>query len=404
MNIIERKLAEITPYEHNPRKNDEAVEKVAASISEFGFKQPIVVDRDGVIIVGHTRYKAAQELGLETVPVLVADDLDEEKAKAYRLADNKTNEFAEWDIEMLDAELFDIGNIDMAQFGFDVGSLNMENLPTEEVDMPEEVDTRCKIGDLWKLGGHRLICGDSTDIVVIGELMDGAIADIAITSPPYNADHMDVPFSKERGGGTQKATQKKYIADNDKRTDEEYFDFLCSNIDILLENASEVFYNIGVGAGSKVAITRLLNQYQNQFKDLMYWVKDNPMPVIVESVISSAVELIICLGKNGTRSFNHFSDRLFHGVISGHSASSSNEYADIHKATFPVYLPAEIIKRFTPNNGSVIDCFGGTGTTLIACEQLNRICYMAELDPRYCDVIIERWEKYTGQKAELING
>ena len=119
MKVIDKKLTEITPYAQNPRKNDEAVDKVAASIQEFGFKQPIVVDKDGTIIVGHTRYKAAQKLGLETVPVLVADDLTEEQAKAYRLADNKTNEFAEWDFELLDLELFDIDDIDMERFGFD---------------------------------------------------------------------------------------------------------------------------------------------------------------------------------------------------------------------------------------------------------------------------------------------
>lgn len=128
------------------------------------------------------------------------------------------------------------------------------------------------------------------------------------------------------------------------------------------------------------------------------------MPVIREDVISSSIELIIAFGKNNTRSFKHFNDRYFHGVVAGISASSTNEYADIHKATFPVYFPAEIIKRFTPESGIVIDCFGGTGTTMIACDQLGRKCYMMELEPTYCDVIIDRWEQYTGQKAVLING
>lgn len=214
---------------------------------------------------------------------------------------------------------------------------------------------------------------------------------------------MDVAFSDERGGGIQKGTQKKYLNDDDEKTEEEYLDFLYSNLDILLMFSDEVFYNIGVGAGSKTAIAELLKHYKEQFKDLMYWEKENPIPVIVESVISSAVELIICLGKNGTRSFNHFKDRLFHGVIKGMSASTSNKYAGVHKATFPVYLPSEIITRFTEEGGSVLDCFGGTGTTLIACEQLNRVCYMSELEPTYCDIIIDRWETLTGEKAILIN-
>ena len=163
-----------------------------------------------------------------------------------------------------------------------------------------------------------------------------------------------------------------------------------------------MFYNLGVAAGSKKAIARLLYKYAERFKDLIYWEKENPLPIIQQSVISSAVELIICFGMSGTRSFNHFSDRLFHGVIHGHSAST-NEYADIHKATFPTYLPAEVVQRFTDPGGTVYDCFGGTGTTMIACEQLGRKCYMMEIEPVYCDTIIDRWEKFTGGKAKLIN-
>ena len=254
------------------------------------------------------------------------------------------------------------------------------------------------------LGNHKLICGDSTDVSVYEELLCDERVEICVTSPPYNAGHMDVALSEERGGGFNKSTQKKYLNDDDVQTEDEYFDFICSNIDALLMFCEEIFYNIGVGAGSKTTIARLLNRYTANFKDIMYWEKENPMPVIIESVLSSSVELIICLGENGSRSFNHFNDRMFHGVIHGLSAATSNEYADIHKATFPVYLPSEIIQRFSTPNGTVLDCFGGTGTTMIACEQLGRKCFMIELEPRYCDVIIDRWEQFTGGKAVRING
>ena len=247
------------------------------------------------------------------------------------------------------------------------------------------------------------MCGDATSADDFRRLMCGNVADIVITSPPYNTGHMDVALSDERGGGFNKATQKKYINDDDKRTDEEYCEFLNTNIGLLLENAEEVFYNIGVVSGSKNAIANILWVFAEQFKDLLYWEKENPMPIIQENCIASAVELIIALGNNGTRSFNSFNDRMFHGVIKGQSASS-NKYADIHKATFPVYLPSEIIERFTKKDGSVIDCFCGTGTTLIACEQLGRRCYGIEIEPKYVDVIIERWENLTGQKAVLIDG
>jgi DNA modification methylase len=293
----------------------------------------------------------------------------------------------------------------MAALGFE-DLVEEEPVIVEEDDVPEvdeEAEPITKPGDVWQLGRHRLICGDSTDSNTFDKIMCGEKAEIAFTSPPYNADHLDVPNSKSRGGGTQKSTQKKYLADNDKRTDDEYFDFLRSNIELLIENADEVFYNIGVAAGSKRTITSILYYFVDKFKELLYWQKQNPMPVISENVISSSTELIIAFGDNNSRAFNHFNDRLFHGVISGLSASTTNEYADIHKATFPIYLPLEIITRFTSPNGIVIDCFGGTGTTLIACEQTNRTCRMIELDPRYCDVIIKRWETFTGEKAVLIN-
>ena len=393
-------LSEIIPYENNPRINDEAVGDVVESIKQCENLDPIEIDENNVILAGHTRLKALQELGYTETECIRYSGLTEEQKKKYRLLSNKTGEKAEWDLEKLKIELADLdfGDFD---FGFYLPE-DKEKVEIVEVELPEEVETRCKLGDVWQLGEHRLICGDSTDSAVIDRLMDGVKADISITSPPYNAGHMDVPKSESRGGGTQKSTQKKYLLDNDKRTDDEYFDFLCENINILLTYSDEVFYNIGVASGSKTAITRLLNKYANQFKELIYWVKENPMPVIVESVISSATELIMCFGENGTRSFNHFNDRMFHGVISGMSASTYNKYADIHKATFPVYLPSEIIKRFTPDNGSVLDCFGGTGTTMIACEQLKRKCYMCELDPHYCDVIIQRWENFTGKEAVLI--
>lgn len=281
-----------------------------------------------------------------------------------------------------------------------------DNHHAQEDDFDEnsdEIHVRCKPGDIWELGEHRLMCGDSVDLQQVKALMGGARADMVFTSPPYNAGHLDVRKSISRGGGVQESTKKKYLTDNDQKPDEEYQAFLIQNISVLLECAKEVFYNIGIGRGSKKAVAKLLWEYRDKFKELMYWVKDNPMPVIAKGVVSSATELIICFGNNGTRSFSCFDDRLFHGVVYGHSAACENQYADIHKATFPVYLPSEFISRFTPIGGSVLDCFGGTGTTLIAAEQLGRKCYTMEIDPHYCDVIIARWEKLTGKTAVKVN-
>lgn len=397
---------DLRPYENNAKiHTDEQIEQIRKSIEEFGFNDPIALWHDNEVIEGHGRLIAVMGMDdIKTVPVVRLDDLTDEQRRAYMLVHNKLTINTDFDLDVLGVELDDIYDFDMSEFGFDV-DIDEEPAETTEDDYdPSNAETRCNTGDIWQLGNHRLICGDSIDTDVFERLMDGCRADICITSPPYNASHMDVNASKERGGGVQKSTQKKYINDDDKQSDAEYFDFLCANIDVLLVYAKEIFYNIGVGAGSKKAIAELLYRYSDQFKELMYWQKENPMPVIVESVISSAVELIICLGENGTRSFNYFNDRMFHGVISGLSASTSNKYADVHKATFPIYLPSEIITRFTNRGGAVIDCFGGTGTTLIACEQLDRKCYMVELEPLYCDIIIDRWETLTGKKAVLLNG
>src|SRR5574344_2663891 len=190
MEIITRKLSEIKPYEKNPRKNDAAVEFVMNSIKEFGFKVPIVIDKDGVIVAGHTRYKASKKLKLTEVPCIIADDLTPEQIKAYRLADNRVAEKSEWDIDLLSGELDDILNIDMTQFDFDLSLGDEEESEVVEddfdVELPEE--PKAKLGDIYQLGNHRLMCGDSTSITDVEKLMNGNKADMVFTDPPYNLE------------------------------------------------------------------------------------------------------------------------------------------------------------------------------------------------------------------------
>ena len=175
MNIIEKDINEIIPYINNPRRNDAAVDKVAASIKEFGWKVPCVITTDNVIVTGHTRIRAAKKLGIDKIPCIIADDLTEAQIKAYRIADNKVTEFAEWDLEKLEIEFESLGDFDLGEFGFEFELDEEEEDPEiEEDEIPEKVDTRCKLGDLWILGEHRLICGDCTDINVVEKLMGGA--------------------------------------------------------------------------------------------------------------------------------------------------------------------------------------------------------------------------------------
>lgn len=399
------KIGDIIPYKKNPRKNNDSVDDVANSIRDFGYLQPIVVDRNNVVIVGHTRLKALQKLGRTEVEVVVADDLDDKQADAYRIADNKVGEKSIWDDELLSQEIQRLqDDIDMTQYGFsdeDVQSLiasadEEDTQPSEDVIPNAPTEAVSKRGQIYQLGRHRLMCGDSTSAEDIIKLMAGTRADITFTSPPYNANTLD---SNEKISDSH--THKKYLNDDDDVSDEEYQAFIERNMDLILEHSKEVFYNIGVAKGSKRTVIRLLNDYIDEFKDFIYWMKTNPTPHIDKHTISSATELIMAFSKDsGSRKFHHRFG-FFNGVISGVNAMPQ-DYASIHKATFPLYLPTEIINRFTDEGATVLDCFGGTGTTLIACEDTNRICYMMEIEPIYVDVIIQRWEARTGQKAQLL--
>lgn len=408
--IVERDPKSFAFHPSNPRDHsDESVARLAESIQEdplyFRGRPILLSDRTGelVVIGGEGRTRAAILLGLDSVPSVVFHGLTEEDEVRIMQKDNSHT--GKWDDAKLAEMAAKWGDVKMKNWAPDVKWKAKGRLVTEDdYNDNEKPAPKCKRGDIWKLGNHRLMCGDSTKREDVEKLTDGVVIDLCFTSPPYNSNHLDIPLFEERGGGIQKCTQKKYLTDNDNRTDEEYQNFLESNIRIMIDCCNEVFYNIGVGAGSKRSIIKLLNTFIESFKDFLYWEKTNPMPVIAKGVISSSTELIIAFGKNNSRGFLHFDNRLFHGVINGQSAASTNKYADIHKATFPVYLPATIIENFCPKNGTVIDCFCGTGTTIIAAEQLGRKCFGMELDPNYCDVIIDRWEEFTGKKAQRLNG
>lgn len=383
-------ITELKPYPNNPRKNDHAVDAVAASIREFGFKVPLVIDKDGVIVAGHTRYKAAQKLGLKELPCIVADDLTDDQIKAFRLADNKTAELAEWDFELLDLELDDI-ELDMSQFGFELAD-DEEPAEIVEDEAPEDVETRCKLGDIWQLGTHRLICGDSTDPAVIDRLMHGVKAKLLLTDPPYGISVVSVdkkvggdkPFgSKGKVGYGQKGKNK--ILD-------------CNEYaPIIGDDTTDT-----ARANYDVALTYTENQIVfggNYFTDFLppsrcwiVWDKQNTGNF-------ADAELAWTSFDKGVKLY-HF---LWNGLCREGSREAEGK-TRVHPTQKPVGMLADILKDFSEENDSILDCFGGSGSTLIACEQLNRKCYMCELDPHYCDVIIQRWENFTGETAVLLNG
>ena len=372
--IVYRNLSELVPYENNPRKNDAAVEPVAQSIKEFGFKVPIILDKNDVIVAGHTRLLAAKKLGLEKVPCVVADDLTEEQIKAFRLADNKVSELAEWNADLLGEELKEITDIDMSEFGFELSEFDVDATDIQEDEVPDvPAESVCKLGDLWQLGDHRLICGDSTDVNVIDRLMDGVKAELLLTDPPYG---IDVVQNKQVGGEKiAKCNQYSAIIGDDTT------DTARANYD--------------------VALTCTENQIifgGNYFTDFLppsrcwiVWDKQNTGNF-------ADAELAWTSFDKGVR--------LYHFLWNGLCREGSREVEGktrVHPTQKPVGMLADILKDFSEENDSILDCFGGSGSTLIACEQLNRKCYMCELDPHYCDVIIQRWENFTGKKARLLN-
>jgi DNA modification methylase len=397
---------ELIPYANNSRTHsDEQVAQVAASIKEFGFTNPILVDLENVIIAGHGRLLAARKIGMDKVPCISLDHLNDAQRKAYVIADNKLALNAGWDDQLLALELGELKDLDfdISLTGFTDDEIANLIIPeevdglTHEDDVPEAPENPVTVeGDVWLLGRHRLMCGDSTSIDAVEKLMDGRRANICFTSPPYNAGSLNVKGNKTTG--------KKYNSFDDNQTEDEFFDFLIANMGCMLAVSDEVFYNIGLVQDNKRTIFKMVDAFGDAFKDVIYWKKKTVAPHIQKGVINNLVEFILCFG-DGKRKFANpqFGQGTYWNVIEGVNASG-NEYSDIHKATFPVYLPENIITNFTGRNAIVIDCFGGTGTTLIACEKTARDCRMMELDPKYCDVIIKRWQDFTGKEAIHENG
>ena len=375
MQIIDKKIGEIKPYEKNPRKNDNAVDAVASSISQFGFKNPIVIDGNNVIICGHTRYKAAQKLGLDVVPCVVADDLTEEQIKAYRLADNKVAELAEWDIDLLGDELDGIFDIDMSDFGFDLSEEEEETEIIED-EIPEEVEPIAKQGDIWQLGRHRLMCGDSTSITDVEKLMNGNKADMVFTDPPYGYNYQS---------NMREKSQKFDVIENDDKILDFFpniqmvcngFVFICTTWKVLDKWIP------------------LFKQY-HELSNMIIWNKGGGGIGDLKHTFSTDYEVILC-ASNGKEITGKRIGSVW--TISKDTASCY-----VHPTQKPVKLSEFAIRNTTIRDDAVLDLFGGSGSTLIACEQLNRNCFMMELDPHYVDVIIARWEKFTGQKAVLLN-
>ena len=392
--IKEKLVSELIPYVKNSRTHsDEQVAQIAASIKEFGWTNPILIDGDNGIIAGHGRVMAARKLKHDKVPTIELKDLTETQKKAYIIADNRLALNAGWDNQMLTIELNDLlaDGFALEVLGFDPKELSallepevVEGLIDEDAvpDVPEEPKTR--LGDIYQLGNHRLMCGDSTSIDAVDKLMDGESVDMVYTDPPYGISI--VTRNKVGGGGffggKKNAGKTKYVESSN-------FAPIAGDdsIDVAIE-AIQVIQTLG----AQVEIIWGGNYYANHLSNSSCWVvwdKQNTGNF-------ADAELAWTNQKTAVRIFKH----MWNGMVK----ASEHGQKRVHPTQKPVALAEWCYDQYGQECKNIIDLFAGSGSSLIACETMKKQGYMMELSPAYCDVIVKRWEDFTGKKAELVNG
>ena len=397
LSIEYKHVDDLIPYINNSRTHsDEQVTQVAASIKEFGFTNPILVDENNGIIAGHGRLMAAKKLKLEQVPTITLAGLSDAQRKAYVIADNKLALNAGWDLELLKVEIDELKDLD---FDIDLLGFNADELADlipeietladgKEDEVPEPpVDPVTKRGDIWLLGNHRLMCGDSTMIDDVEKLMNGNKADILFTSPPYNV------------GKTPNGNDNKYREYKDNQIEQEYLSLLIDFTNNGLLFSDYVFCNVQSVAGNKTILIDYLYQLKEKFADTIIWDKETAEPAMARRVLNSRFEYIHIFSNDATRAVGKKDFRGDVPNVFKLNSRAGKEFAKIHKATFRVELPEYFIDKFVET--SVMDLFGGTGTTMIAAEKKKVKSFLMELDNVYCDVIIKRWQDYAGKEATL---
>ena len=385
--IVMVPIDQIKPYGRNPRKNDQAVEAVYNSIDRFGFKNIILLDPDGVIIYGHTRWKAAKKIGLRELPCWYVDDLTPEQIREYRIADNSTAEVSEWYHPFLKIELDELPNFDPTAFGLDMSWL--EEVPQDEPmeaqddeyepNPPEEPVS--KQGQVYQLGNHRLMCGDSTKTEDVAELVGGQKIDLLLTDPPYNVDYHGTAGTIE----------------NDNFDSEEAFlqflrDAFAAGASVMKPGAA--FY-IWHADSEGENFRRACRESLGAVRQCLIWKKSSL--VLGRQDYQWIHEPCLYGWTPGT----HFwgSDRKQTTVMEFDKPRASRE----HPTMKPIPLFDYQIRNSARIGERVLDLFGGSGTTIMACEQNKRTAFVMEFDPKYVDVIIHRWETFTGQKAILVS-
>jgi DNA modification methylase len=385
---------QITPYEKNAKKHPEAqLRQLALSLREYGWRQPIVVDKDNVIIVGHGRYMAYQKYpdGIAEPWVVKADDLTPEQVKGYRLMDNKSNE-SDWDMGLVVEELkeLDEANFPIELTGFDSDLLIYPEDKDDEI--PDSAPTRAQLGDIWLLGEHRVMCGDSTVQEDVEKLMGGVKADMVFTDPPYGVSYADKnKYLNSIAPGNRIQTPIK----NDHRSieslqDEVIYPAFCRIKEVLSEEAS-FYITAPQGGDLLMMMMMMMTKAGLPLRHMIVWVKNNHV-----------------LGRTD---YNYKHEPILYGWVDTHNFYGGGQHrfstweiakphkSDLHPTMKPIELIVNAILNSSLEGGRILDLFLGSGSTLIGAEKTGRICYGMELDPKYMDVIIKRWEDFTGKIA-----
>jgi DNA modification methylase len=386
------KLSKVKANPNNPRViRDEKFAKLKQSIIDFPEmleKRPLVCYTEGekyIVLGGNMRLKALSDIGAKEIPIILADEWSEEQRAQFLIKDNVG--FGEWDWNAL-ANEWDADKL--TEWGLDLPPMDAIELEAEEdnYEMPDEVQTDIVVGDLFEIGEHRLLCGDSTDSDAVAKLMNGQKADMAFTSPPYNAG------KSESLSGNTHTTDNKYNEYNDNQKQTDYLDLLTGFTNNAILNSEYLICNIQSLAGNKIALIEYLYQYKKNFIDVAIWDKGHGAPAMAENVMNSVWEYMFFISskENASRAIPNANFRGTVPNIYRGKPNRNNQFSNVHAATFPIDLP-EWALQFTKENNIILDQFLGTGTTMVAAHQLNRKCYGMELDPKYCQVIIDRMIK-----------
>jgi DNA modification methylase len=409
--IKRRKVDSLIPYARNARTHsDEQVAQIAASIKEWGWTTPVLIDEDGGIIAGHGRVMAARKLGIEEVPTMTATGWSQAQKQAYVLADNQLPQNAEWDMDLLAVEMKDLDGdgFDLSLIGF--GDDMLANMLVEETvgltdedavpDVPENPVT--VEGDVWILGDHRLMCGDSTSIDAVEKLMGGVKADIVVTSPPYNQGNSEGDLFHHG-----KKNVKLYDGEcTDDMTSDDYRAFLLSVMNclsVVVNDSHSVVWNVSYNAKSRDDYGKIVFSDANPFtvKETIIWNKNGSINLPQKGIYSRKCELVFVMSScEEYRTSQNKGDCRWNYFDIGKEKQYDKDGLQ-HRATYPVDFALRCVDEFSLRGDTLLDPFGGSGTTMIAAEKNGRHSRLMELDPKYCDVIVQRWQDFTGQQAKL---